>query len=200
MAEQLPIRTHGFPVPYEDSAVPALVSHAGAGRFGDEADQSLDWRRYLGAVLRFKWLVLAITVVGTAGGVAATRFLPATYQAQATIWVPTGAGQGGGPIEQPQVFSSLGWIELIKTSFVVLDDVVRDLRLYLTPTSAADSLALSTLGLKQRFVPGRYEMEVASTGATFALRDAQGMIVQHGRVGDSIGPALGLAWLPASVY
>jgi succinoglycan biosynthesis transport protein ExoP len=150
-------------------------------------------------VLRFKWLVLAVVAVGTAGGGVATRFLPATYQAQATIWVPNGISspnQSGGPVQQPQVFSSAGWIELIKTSFVVLDDVVRNLRLYLTPTAGPDSLALAALGLKQRFVPGRYELEVGRDARTFALRNAQGVTVQRGRVGDSVGPDLGLAWVP----
>jgi succinoglycan biosynthesis transport protein ExoP len=198
MADQLPIRTQGLPVPYEGRPTSALVPRVGAEQSDYDARQGTDWWRHLSAVLRFKWLVLAVTVLGTAAGVVATRFLPATYQAQATVWVPTGTSQGrtGGPIEQPQVFSSVGWTELIKTSFVVLDDVVRDLRLYLTPGSAGDSLALSTLGLKQRFVPGRYELEVAPSRATFVLRNGQGIVVQRGRVGDSIGPDLGLVWVP----
>jgi capsular exopolysaccharide synthesis family protein len=198
MAEQLPADGRGFPAPYE-GGLPARAAAAALQLPGDAGEEGFDWRRYLAALLRFKWPVFLITVLGTSAGFFVSRRLPSTYQAQATIWVPSGPAQGpaGGPIQQPQVFSSVGWIELIKTSFVVLDDVVRDLRLYLSVASTADSATLSTLSLKQRFVPGRYELEVAPSGATFTLRNGQGLTIQQGSVGDSVGAALGFAWVPA---
>jgi succinoglycan biosynthesis transport protein ExoP len=199
MADQLPMRSHELAAPYGVAAETTVATQLGAQRLEvTEEERSADWRRYLAGVLRFKWLVLGLTVLGTGAGFYVSRSLPATYQAQATIWVPTGSGQGRnpGPIQQPQVFSTAGWSELLKTSFVVLDDVVRDLRLYLSLTFGPDSLALSTLGLKQRFVPGRYELEVGARGARFVLRNAQGAVVDRGNVGDSVGAKIGLAWIP----
>src|SRR2546428_12183693 len=38
-----------------------------------EQEGGLDWNRVLSAVLRFKWLIVAVTVLGTAAGVAAPR-------------------------------------------------------------------------------------------------------------------------------
>src|SRR2546422_5687836 len=60
-----------------------------------EPEEGLDWRRVLSAVLRFKWLIVAVTVVGTAAGVAGTRVLRAAYVAQATIWIDQLDRRGG---------------------------------------------------------------------------------------------------------
>jgi succinoglycan biosynthesis transport protein ExoP len=198
MANEQPLEPGRYPALYDGRAgPPAPMPPPPDRRMAGEEAQETDWRRYLDAVRRFKWLVLLVVVLGTAAGAAATKMLPSTYLAQATIWVPTTAqNPSRAPIERPQVFSTLGWIELLKTSFVVLDDVVRDLRLYVTPLGGPDSLALSTLGLKQRFVAGRYDLEVRVDGRTFVLRNAQGAAVQQGRVGDSVGPDVGLAWVP----
>jgi tyrosine-protein kinase Etk/Wzc len=159
-------------------------------------ESAIDWRRYLSAVFRYKWLVLAIAIVGTAAGAVAARMVRPTYVAQANIWVPGGAAGQAGPIRPAQLFTSTGWIELIKTSFVVLDDVVRDLRLYLQPSSAADSTVLSTFGLVDAFVPGDYVFEVSADGRSFQLRTEQGILRDEGMVGDSVGERLGFAWVP----
>src|SRR2546428_4099377 len=52
-----------------------------------EQEGGLDWNRVLSAVLRFKWLIVAVTVLGTAAGVAATRVLGAADGAPAAISV-----------------------------------------------------------------------------------------------------------------
>lgn len=55
-------------------------------RSGDHEGE-LDWRRVLGAIVRFKWLILSVTLVGGMARAAATRFMQTEYQAQATVWV-----------------------------------------------------------------------------------------------------------------
>src|SRR2546428_1867135 len=65
-----------------------------------EQEGGLDWNRVLSAVLRFKWLIVAVTVLGTAAGVAATRVLSAAYVAQATIWIDP-PDQRNGPDRGP---------------------------------------------------------------------------------------------------
>ncbi|HMG17159.1 MAG TPA: Wzz/FepE/Etk N-terminal domain-containing protein, partial [Gemmatimonadales bacterium] len=46
------------------------------------AEQS-DWQRYFNSVMRHKWLVLTVTLLGTLAGVIATRFLDPRYTAKA---------------------------------------------------------------------------------------------------------------------
>lgn len=180
----------------------AVEPYAGAGGLGWPGDRTapderegLDWRRYLAAIRRYKWFVLVIAVLGSAGGVVASRFVRPTYVAQATVWVPEQVRDNRGPIQQEALFGSFGWTELLKTSFVVLDDVVRDLRLYLR-TESGDSAALVTFGIKERFMPGRYRLDVDGDGRTFQLRGATGAVLQQGTLGDSIGAEFGLAWVP----
>lgn len=197
MADHLvPAREQGLAVSHPaDAALGAF----GGSQLGGEEPSGVDWRRMLGAVLRYKWLVLGTTALGAAVGWGLSRVVPPVYEAQATIWVPAVVQSGrdqGGPIQQQPLFTTIGWVELIKTSFVVLDDVVRDLRLYVTPKSDADTAALATLGVKSRFAPGSYEVAVSPDGRSFEFRSGQGTTLQRGAVGDSIGAALGLAWVP----
>src|SRR5437667_12651992 len=66
------------------------------------SDSGLDWRRILSALLRFKLLIAAFTLVGTVAGVRATRFLKPERAAQANVWTDVeadaarGARAGGG--------------------------------------------------------------------------------------------------------
>src|SRR5213078_3709657 len=47
-----------------------------------------DWRRILGAIRRRRWLVLGVTLLGTAAGIiAAFRFVGPRYLARARLWV-----------------------------------------------------------------------------------------------------------------
>jgi tyrosine-protein kinase Etk/Wzc len=168
---------------------------AGFRRPAAEDEPGLDWRRYLSALLRFKWLMLAVVAVGIVTGVVLARLQRATYVAQATIYVPTQQRAGATPLQPALLFDATGWIELLKTSFVVLDDVVRGLGLYLD-AEPADAAALRTFGLKDRFARGGYELRVSQDGRTFELVTASGTVEQRGQVGDSVGPDLGFVWVP----
>src|SRR2546422_9734493 len=64
------------------------TSHRGVTEFDlAGSDSGLDWRRILSALLRFKWLIAGFTLVGTAAGFGATRFLKPEYSDQAQIWI-----------------------------------------------------------------------------------------------------------------
>ena len=166
----------------------------------------VDWRRYVSSLKRYKWLVLGVTVVGTVGGIVATRLLrpilPA-YQTEGVLWIDqttsrakNAVPQGPqGPIGSGQLFGSGGWVDLLKSG-VVLEQVARDLRLYLFPTDASDSLAFSSFGLKDEIQAGAYTLTVDATGQSFHLSVDGVGTVQTGAVGDSVGPALGFAWVP----
>src|SRR2546429_78584 len=52
-----------------------------------EDESGPDWRRIWSALLRFKWVVLLMVLVGLGGAFAATRVLRPIYRAQANVWV-----------------------------------------------------------------------------------------------------------------
>ena len=172
------------------------------------AAQEVDWRRYVSSVKRFKWLVLGVTLGGTAAGVMATRLLqpilPA-YQTEGVLWIDQTASrpkdaipQGPqGPIGSGQLFGSGGWMDLLKSG-VVLEQVARDLRLYLSPREATDSTAFASFGLKDDIQAGNYTLTVDKAGHAIELSAEGAGVVQRGVVGDSVGAALGFAWVPSA--
>lgn len=157
------------------------------------------WRRYLTAIIRYKWLVLAVTAVAALAGAALGRFVPPQYVVQSTIWVAPRGGTTSetAPIRTGDVLSATGWIDLLKT-YMVLDGVVHELRLYLSEQTPGPSPALESFRLKERFRPGAYRLSVDRAGRNFTLETAEGQVLQRGAVGDSIGPAVGFDWAPSS--
>src|SRR5437667_9304 len=165
-----------------------------------EQEGGLDWNRVLSAVLRFKWLIVAVTVVGTAAGVAATRFLSAAYVAQATIWIDQPDQRNGpdrGPIRPGQLLQPEAWVDLLK-SYVVLDHVVRDQRMFVAPKSLADASVLERFGGAGPYRRGAYGLTVDGTGRRYTLATDDGIELGHGALGDSVGVRLGFLWAPSA--
>ena len=190
--------TSKLPTPFNSPALAPPRQHdavAGAGYF-DPAGE-LDWRRILNAVVRFRWLIAAVTVVGTAAGVAATRFLKPQYVAQATIWIDQTDRRGSdhGPIRPTQLLERGAWLDLL-TSYVVLDEVVRAQQLCLEVKAPGDAAAFSAFQLAEQYRPGVYHLTVDPAGRGYALTTADGSALEHGAVGDSIGSKLGFRWAP----
>src|SRR5205814_2011900 len=146
------------------------------------------------AARRYRWLVFGVTLLGTAAGIGLSLLLPPTYLARATVWVQVPSGHARdardrGPIWQGQLPISSGWMDLLQTN-VVLEDVVRRHRLYLTPRQPGDTDALATFGIKPHVRPALYRLVVDSIGKTFTLADKKHLVQLHGTVGDSIGAEL----------
>ena len=162
-----------------------------------EEETPLDLRRYRAALFRYKWLIALGALIGLAAGLALTKVQKPKYLAQATIWIQQGVKPGGsqsGPIQEGQLLESFAWQDLVR-SYVVLDEVVREMHLFLTPKVPADSSALDALQLTERFRPGEYRVTVDPHGRTFVL-SAGTTDIQRGTVGDSVGRAVGFAWAP----
>src|SRR5260370_20404012 len=165
-----------------------------------------EWRRYFGSVKRWKRLVILIALGGTALGVLGTRlvepYLP-FYTAAANIWIDGSVRRADrtpdqampGPINSGQLLGASGWMDLAR-SYIVLDSVARQLRLYLSWDGPADSVALSSLELGAHYRPGGYRREIDPSGHRFRLLSAHGVELQRGAAGDSIGGPIGPAWLP----
>lgn len=164
------------------------------------AEREFDWRRHVTALLRYKWFVLAATVLGTVVGFVASRRVATLYEAQSTILIETSIGgeAGGGPIRPTGLLESQSWIDLLRT-YLVLDHVVQDLRLYVR-SAPEDSTLLSSLRVTEQFVPGDYRLAVGDDGERFTLLVEDIRILQRGEVGvDSVGPDLGFLWLPEAL-
>lgn len=197
----------------EKSRLPVLRSGGSSGNGGEMALDTLrlkslaaappppppeqsDFQRYLSSVMRHKWLVLAITVLGTLAGVVATRFLDPRYTAKAILWVDVAIGRDRG-VQSAQLLDSRGWVELV-TSNSVLDTVVKQRRLFLHPATPEDAAALTTFDIGERVAPGVYKLIVDKAGRSFRLELEDGTAVQRGRVGQSIGDNVGFDWTPTA--
>ncbi len=190
---RLPEVHHAPWLPLPGAPQPAL-GHA----HGEPAPGVIELRRVFAALVRFKWVVILVPVLGTAAGVFVGRRLGLNYTTHATLWVdvPDIRTRDQGPIQTTQLVGSSGWVDLLK-SYAVLEDVVRRQRLYLAFATPGDSAALASFGIKDRVEPGAYRIAVAPGGKRFLLTNtARSAPVQDGAVGDSVGPVLGFAWLP----
>jgi capsular exopolysaccharide synthesis family protein len=172
--------------------------------FADD-EHGPDWRRISSALLRFKWLVLAAIVAGLAAGFGATRMLRPVYRAQANVWIDVPNRSGGdrsadnrGPIRTAALLEADDWVELLR-SYIVLDQVVRDLRLYLGVKRPAERAMFSTFNVTDQFRPGVYQLQASADGRSYTLSNNEGMALEHGAVGDSVGRRLGFLWQPATL-
>jgi capsular exopolysaccharide synthesis family protein len=167
-----------------------------------EEQSGPDWRRVASALLRFKFVVLLMVAVGLGAAFAATRVLRPIYRAQANVWVdvPDRRGTGGadarGPIRQGALLDADAWVELLR-SYIVLDQVVRDMRLYVELKRPSDRPSFDGFGVTDTFRPGDYRLAVGADGRGYTLASAQGVDLERGTLGDSIGKRLGFRWAPA---
>ena len=193
--------SNGAPDPRDHVSVPFNAGRVERLEESDaEASQTTDWHRLGSAVLRYGWWILGLVALGALGGVASRQLLPPRYQVQATIWIqssdPRGGNNGRGPIGANQLFDSYAWVDLLK-SYVVLDAVARDLRMYVTPAHAARP-AFAEFTVNDTYSPGRYRVVVDRTGQTWSLTSKDGQELQHGAVGEPVGAALGFRWTPTA--
>ena len=190
--------TNNLPTPLGPSAVaPTAPSRPVADLGPAEYGGGLDWPRILNALVRFKWLILAVTLLGSVGGVGVTRLLKPLYEAQATVWIDEGGRRTTerGPIGAGQLFQSDAWVDLLK-SYAVLDEVVRDQRLFFGLKRPEDAPAFATFQLAEQYRPGVYRLAVDEPGRSYSLSTVDGMVFERGAVGDSVGRRLGFRWVP----
>lgn len=153
-------------------------------------------RRILLAVLRYKWLVLAVTMLGTAAGLAYVRTLPSEYRARATVWLEPGRVQGSeGPIRSRELLSASGWIELLR-SYQVLDQVAMEERLFLQYDDPTVAGALAGLSVADDVRPGAYRLDIDRRSGGYQLSAGGDGVLEAGTIGDSIGSRYGLLWQP----
>src|SRR5213080_2713211 len=165
------------------------------------ASGETDWQHYFGAVRRRKWTVVLVTCLGTALGLFASRLLHPPYSATALLWFETkdraaAARDPRSASEADELLNPSGWIDLVESN-AVLEEVVRQRRLYLRPQNLGDSSLLATLQLDGTPVPGAYRYSVDREGRTFTLQNA-GRVVQTDSLDRPVGQGggLGFSWSP----
>jgi capsular exopolysaccharide synthesis family protein len=177
--------------------LPAPTFYSG----GEAPSGGPDWRRIVAAVVRYKWLVLGVVVLGTAAGFGVSRLFKPGYLARATIWVdvvdPRSRGSGSFTLGGNLPITT-GWSDLLQSD-AVMDWVVREHRLYLGWEAEEDSLAFEEFDLRERFRIGKYTLRVDAAGQSYSLIGEDGQAVETGAVGDSVGRSLGWVWVPPKV-
>jgi capsular exopolysaccharide synthesis family protein len=159
-------------------------------------------QRTLAAIYRFKWMILAILVLGVGAAYAAIQFQDPVYETRSRVWFGAAmAGAGGnGPIRQGMLLDNAGWQSLLRSS-TVLDSVIFNRKLFIELANAEDSLAIQNFGVDQaRLAPGSYRLEYDDNGRGFVLRDERGNRIQSGAWQDSVGAAVGFKWVPARAH
>ncbi len=194
MPDNLPTPSSREP---QQAVAPQWSESYPVARAHEPGEEGVHWRRYIAAVLRYKWLILAVTALGLAGGIGATKLVKPQYIAQAALWIQAQQRGGGGPIRSAQLLETQGWVNLLR-SYVVLDEVVRRQHLFVSYSQAKDSSVFSSLALQDRFAPGDYELLIDAAGKRFTLLTAEGSVVDRGDAGDSIGRQIGFSWQPSS--
>lgn len=161
--------------------------------------EGVPWQRYYEALKRHAIMIVVITLAGSALGFLAARRIGPVYEAQATVWINTPSAQQSGPIRVQQLLPTASWIELLR-SYAIVDPVVRRLKLNVGYKNPRDSVLFRGFESAATARYGAYLLQVDKSGSAYALSTVKGLVVEHGAVGDSIGRALGLGWLPDRRY
>jgi uncharacterized protein involved in exopolysaccharide biosynthesis len=183
----LPQEQHLEITPHQGGDLPVVPA--------EQREEGVNWGRFASALKRYKWLMLAVSLVGTALGALVARFMPLEYSAEATLWVQGSSGKTG-PIQPQDVFNMQGYGDLLKTD-QVFAPVIHRLKLYIEPKPMADTLPFTDFDVADRFSTGKFELRLDEKGQHWMLHRS-GDLVEQGKVGDSIGTKLGWHWVPTA--
>jgi tyrosine-protein kinase Etk/Wzc len=154
--------------------------------------------RYLNAVLRQKWMILMLGVVGAGVGFGVSQFMAPIYMATGKIWMQAGPAAGvapGGPIRAGQLLKEAGWLELVRSQQVIIP-VIREQKLYLNLAVADDSVLFRDFALDSTFSAGSYKLVLDNSRQQFTLYNGAGAVVSQAPAGQPLGANIGFAWTP----
>ena len=153
------------------------------------------YQRYLSAIGRFKWLVMAMMLLGLLGGYIATRYIKPEFDVQGKVTLRDPSAE---IIGNSRLRSNESYLQVFR-AYIITDSVARKLRLYLDPKRDADSVYFRDFTLGSTFVPGTYELMIDGKKEKYRLRrtrNSDSREVETGTVGDSIGRESGMRWRP----
>jgi len=180
-------------VPYDDGAFgPSSFNGLSSPLAGDS--DGIPWARYIDALRRHLLLIIAIVAAGTALGMLAARRVAPVYDVQSTVWITANNAGQAGPIRPQQLLPATSWVELLR-SYAIVDPVVHKLKLNLGYPVPADSVYFRNFESLPSLHPGGYLLTIEASGR-YALSARNGVVVERGIVGDSIGRKIGVSWIP----
>lgn len=165
--------------------------------------------RFLAAIRRFKWLVLAVIVFGVGASMLVTRLMPPKYRVGVTLNLYPRGDDAGAPVQAQNILQSTQWEELLKTD-AVLKPVVLERKLYIRgpygsglippplegPTGPDAGLFETFQWQDGRTIPGRYRLEVAENGRDWTLTNERTGRTTRGNVSAGVGASFGMLWAP----
>jgi capsular exopolysaccharide synthesis family protein len=169
---------------------------------GSGEPEGIPWSQYIDAVKRHWLLVFAVVMAGSVLGYFVSRRVKPVYDAEATVWINTSrdaAAQTTGPIRQQQLLTSASWLALLR-SFSIVDPIVRDLKLNVSYKRPADSVLFRDFEWTPTAKAGAYTLKIDKDGRNYVLSTAKGAVLERGFVGNYIGRAVGLNWLPETRF
>jgi len=163
--------------------------------------------RYLGAVRRFKWLVLLLSLVGLGGGLLVSRLRPESFTVQADILIASEPNSAGA-IQAGPAYMSDQWKELF-ANYVVVEPVAISRRHFIIGPkrvgapplpfgpSGPDAALFNNFDINPtRLLPGLYEFKVKENGSRWELSNTRTGRKFSGAAGDSAGREFGFVWVP----
>lgn len=165
---------------------------------GGEDGGGANMQRYIAALGRYKYLIVGLGAVGVFVGVGLTKVIKPVYEAQAAVQIPPsqrGGGGGQGVGRSAPLLEGRGWLELLR-SFAVLDEVVRQRKLFLELDQPGDSIYFANLELGEGFIPGAYRFLSDASGQRVAVLPPEGPPLDQVALGDSLGRSIGFKWVP----
>ena len=164
-------------------------------------EPGISWGRYVAALKRYKWLILLVVLAGTGIGFGVTQFMTPAYQTTGTIWIsvdsPNRSSTMQGPIQGEPIVTPGAWADLIKSSSI-MDNVVRKLSLYLWPAYARDSVVFAGFQPRPGLRGGSFVLKTDATNSRYTLTTKEGVVVESGVSGDSVGRTHGFGWKPSA--
>jgi len=164
-------------------------------------EPGISWGRYIAALKRYKWLILLVILAGTGIGFGVTQFMTPAYQTTGTIWISVDNSSRGpsipGPIAADPIVTPGAWADLIKSSSI-MDNVVRKYSLYLWPMYARDSSMFAGFEARPALHAGSYVLKTDASNAKYTLTTKDGIVVESGIAGDSVGRKQGFGWKPSA--
>jgi capsular exopolysaccharide synthesis family protein len=151
-------------------------------------------KRYLATAFRFKWVVLGVTLLGTALGILASRQATLKYTGLVTLWFESPRDPNRGPIQAEGLLENAGWAQLMRTP-TVLDSVVLSERLYIWYRTR-DGDVLDGFHVDSQYRHGSYTLEVDPAGRIAELRTKDGQVIDRVAPGAALGQSIGFIWQP----
>lgn len=188
--------------PFDPASQPGFrPSGGGAAMLDDDEGGGLDLRRYIVALWRHKWMILALGAAGLALGFVGSRFVEPQYEATVSMQVEliSRSSPQMTPIRVTQLMDTpRGWTDLLR-SYTVLDEVVARRRLFIETDVPTDARHFETFGIAEQFTPGHYTVRTSAAGDRLTLTDDAGTVLDDRPMGDSLGLALGMRWVPVGI-